>query len=577
MLQNQLLVPTLREAPSDAEAASHQLLLRAGYIRQMAAGIYTFLPLGLKVLHKISAIIREELNAAGAQELLLPVLQPTELWEESGRYHEYGPELMRIHDRHGREFALGPTHEEIITALVRSEISSYRQLPLTLYQIQSKFRDERRPRFGLLRGREFMMKDAYSFSESREDLRVIYVQMFQAYERIMTRCGLNFRAVEADAGSIGGEGDTHEFIVLSEIGEDTIAACSSCGYAANLERAESAMPVADSLAADSLDALAEIRPIERFPTPGMRTIDELCSGLGLKPENIIKTLIYMADGEPLAVLLQGGHEVNEIKLGQLCKAAKLELADEETIRRLTGAPCGFVGPVGLKIPLIVDRHAAVMNEAVTGGGEQDVHFRHVKPGRDFNVELTGDIVNVLEGEGCPRCAEGRLEFHRGIEVGHVFELGTKYSAKLGAQFVNREGMQQDVMMGCYGIGISRLMAAIAEQHHDTGGIRWPLAIAPFQIHLLTISDKDEAQASAASSLYKQLRAAGLEVLLDNREERPGIKFKDADLIGIPVRIVIGKLAGEGQVELKFRAEEGSRLMDIEAALTAVREYCNPLK
>ncbi|MBJ6360656.1 proline--tRNA ligase [Paenibacillus sp. GCM10012307] len=574
MLQSQLLMPTLREAPSDTEAASHQLLLRAGYIRQVAAGIYTFLPLGVKVLHKINAIIREELHAAGAQELLLPVLQPSEQWEESGRYHEYGPELMRIHDRHGREFALGPTHEEIITALVRSEIKTYRQLPLTLYQIQSKFRDERRPRFGLLRGREFMMKDAYSFSESREDLRLIYQTMFQAYERIMIRCGLDFRAVEADAGSIGGEGETHEFMALSEVGEDTIAVCSSCGYAANLEKAESAAP--DMNAEVPKGVLRESPLVESFCTPGMGTIDELCSGLGLKPDRIIKTLIYFTDGKPVAVLVQGGHEVNEIKLARLCRAAKVELADEDAIRQLTGGPRGFIGPVGLRLPLIADRHATGMNDAVTGGGEQDIHLRYVKPGRDFKVELTGDIVNVLEGERCSRCSEGILHFQRGIEVGHVFELGTKYSGKMGAQFVNREGKLQDIIMGCYGIGISRLMAAIAEQHHDAEGIRWPRTVAPFQVHLLTITSKDEAQADVASSLYSLLRDSGLEVLLDNREERPGIKFKDADLFGIPVRIVIGKLASEGKVELKFRAEEESRLLDIEATLAVVRDYYNTL-
>lgn len=545
MRQSTFLAPTLREAPAEAEAVSHKLMLRAGFIRQLAAGVYTYLPMGWRVLRKVETIVREEMDRAGAQELLMPAMQPAELWQESGRYQVYGPELIRFHDRHEREFALGPTHEEVITTLMRNEVRSYRKLPMNLYQIQTKFRDERRPRFGLLRGREFLMKDAYSFDADWEGLDKNYWSMFDAYSRIFTRAGLNFRPVEADAGAIGGEGGTHEFMALADIGEDTIAVCTSCDYAANLEKAEAA------------PGKTEYREVaagehEKFHTPNLRTIDQLTESLGVKPQDLIKTLIFVADGKPVAVILRGDHEVNEIKLKNYLDATELELADAETTAKITGAPVGFAGPVGLTgVQLLVDREAAAMPIGITGANEKDYHLRNVKPGVDFPIEFSGDFRTVIEGDQCPRC-EGTLKFYRGIEVGHVFKLGTKYSEKLGAVFLDANGQEQAMIMGCYGIGVSRVLSAIVEQSHDENGIIWPVSIAPFHVHLIPVSVKDEVQMKLAEDLYGRLRGAGVEVLLDDRDERPGVKFKDADLIGIPVRVTIGKQAAEGRVEFKLR-------------------------
>ncbi|MCG7409099.1 proline--tRNA ligase [Paenibacillus sp. ACRRX] len=569
MRQSQLLSPTLREAPADAEAVSHQLLLRAGYIRQTAAGVYSYLPLGRRVLRKLEHIVREEMDMAGAQEVLLPAIQPAELWQRSGRYALYGPELIRFHDRHEREFALGPTHEEVITTLVGGEVNSYRRLPLTMYQIQTKFRDERRPRFGLLRGREFLMKDAYSFDTDWEGLDRSYWNMYEAYHQIFTRMGLQFRAVEADPGSIGGEGGTHEFMALAAIGEDTIVSCSSCAYAANLEKAQS-IAAHSSRNENKCEMTADGESITPYPvmtklhTPNIRTIGQLKQALGKASQQMIKTLIYVADGQAVAVVVRGDHEVNEIKVKNTLGVAELQLADAETTSRVTGAPVGFAGPRGLSIPILVDEAVAGVKDALMGANEVDYHYDHVVPGRDFTLERIGDYRNAVEGDCCPRC-ESALQFSKGIEVGHIFKLGTKYSETLAATFLDTAGKEQNMVMGCYGIGISRLLSAAIEQHHDEHGIIWPLAIAPYQVHLVPVSVKDAEQTKVAEHLYEWLRRHHVEVLLDDRDERLGVKLKDADLMGIPLRIVIGKDAANGLVELKERSSGEKQIMTVEKA------------
>ncbi|MBP1995077.1 proline--tRNA ligase [Paenibacillus eucommiae] len=584
MRQNTLLSTTLREAPADAEVISHQWMLRAGFIRQLAAGIYTYLPLGWRVLRKVEQIVREEMDRAGAQEMLMPAMQPTELWKESGRYAVYGPELIRLHDRHEREFALGPTHEEVITKLVSGEISSYRRLPVTLYQIQTKFRDERRPRFGLLRGREFLMKDAYSFDADWAGLDQTYWKMYDAYQRIFNRCALKYRPVEADAGAIGGEGGTHEFMALADIGEDTIAVCPHCEYAANIEKAVAGAVAGTgtgigigtgtvpqtpgSLTVEQEDLAQEQ---EKIHTPGIRTIDQLVQALGVEANEIIKTLIYTADGQAIAVLVRGDHEVNEIKVKNVLSVENLEIANAEVVAKATGAPVGFVGPVGLTIPVFMDRGVADMSRGIAGANEQDYHIRNVQPKRDLSLEHIGDFRNVVEGDICPRCEEGSLQFYRGIEVGHVFKLGTKYSEKLGARFLDASGSEQVMIMGCYGIGVSRILSAIVEQNQDEQGIIWPMALAPFQVHVIPVSLKDEIQMKTAEELYQRLVDCGIEVLLDDRDERPGVKFKDSDLIGIPIRIVVGKHAAEGNVEFKERARAEQKIMKLEDAFSCVVE------
>ncbi|UQZ37134.1 proline--tRNA ligase [Paenibacillus sp. PK3_47] len=565
MRQNNLLASTLREAPSEAETASHRLLLRAGYIRQLAAGIYTYLPLGRRVLRKIENIVREEMEAAGAQEVLLPAMQPAELWRESGRYEVYGKELVKLQDRHEREFVLGPTHEEVITTLLRGEISSYRRLPVTVYQIQTKFRDERRPRSGLLRGREFLMKDAYSFDIDLEGLDRSYVQMYAAYQRILARCGLNYVAVQADSGAIGGEGGSHEFMAISDIGEDIVAVCSECDYAANLEQAEvhagERTPL--QLNGDALPAA------EKIHTPAMRTIQELEQGLNITAEQVIKTLVYTGGDKTFAVLVRGDHEVNEIKAARAMGVSEVSLAGYEALKDTAGVESGFVGPVGLSMPILADRAVAEMAQAVTGAGEKDYHLRGVVPGRDFSLDHVGDFRNAAEGECCPQCGRGVLHFHQGIEVGHVFKLGTKYSEKLGADYLNAAGRKHHMIMGCYGIGISRLAAAVAEQNHDEQGLIWPSALSPYRVHILLMSVKDKEQAAAAEALYEQLTQSGIDVLLDDRDERAGVKFKDSALIGIPIAIVVGKDAVAGKVEWMDRRENTKELMNISDAAARV--------
>ncbi|WP_017815069.1 proline--tRNA ligase [Paenibacillus shenyangensis] len=600
MKQSQLLAVTLRESPGDAEAASHRLLLRAGYIRQLAAGIYTYLPLGRMVLRKLEQLIREEMDQSGAQEVLLPAIQPAELWQESGRYDRYGRELLRLQDRHERDFVLGPTHEEVITDLIRSEIGSYRQLPVTLYQIQTKFRDERRPRSGLLRGREFLMKDAYSFAMDEVTMQQSYKIMYDAYHRILQRCGLDFRAVEADAGSIGGQGNTHEFMVMTEAGEDTIAVCTHCDYAANLEKAESAVipsvagfdtnATAIAVLSHEADADTEITPIhvshltakttevgnglqpEKFHTPGWRTITELTQALSITADHIIKTVIFLADQQPIAVLIRGDEEINAIKVQNYLQVDELILADADTIQRITGAPVGFVGPYGLvsnDLTWLADYSILPLQDAIAGGNEEDYHYRHINVERDLNLLHIGDFRNVRTGDSCPRCQEGHIHFQRGIEVGHVFQLGDKYSAAMNATYTDSSGQDQFIQMGCYGIGVSRLVAAIVEQHHDEQGICWPAAIAPYQVHLIPISTKDEQQMSVALQLYKRLIQAHHDVLLDDREERAGVKFKDSDLIGIPIRLIIGKGAAAGEVEYMERSTGIREQLTIEDAIQRV--------
>ncbi|MUG85754.1 proline--tRNA ligase [Paenibacillus timonensis] len=565
MLQSRLLSPTLREAPSDAEARSHQFLLRGGYIRQLAAGIYSYLPLGRRVLHQIERIVREEMDRAGAMEILLPAMQPAELWRESGRYERYGTELIRFKDRNDREFALGPTHEEVITSLLRDEVNSYRKLPLTLYQIQTKFRDERRPRFGLLRGREFLMKDAYSFDTDWTGLDQRYRAMFTAYEEIFGRCGLDYRAVEADPGTIGGEGGTHEFMALSDIGEDLVAVCGNCDYAANLEKATSAPP-SGSQPNQAPDAALP----EAVNTPDVHTIEQLCEFFHASPEQFLKTLIYVPEGkEPIAVVVRGDYEVNELKVAAWLGVDSVQLADRETVEKITVAPVGYAGPLGLSIPVLIDQDAWIMTTAIAGANTANTHLRSVCPTRDVPEATVGDFRNVVNGDTCPRCHGGQLKLLRGIEVGHVFKLGMKYSQQMGAVILDSQGRQQPMIMGCYGIGLSRLMSAIAEQYHDEHGLIWPATIAPYRAHLIPISIKDPQQMKLATLLYEDLTQAGVDVLLDDREERAGSKFHDADLIGIPYRVIIGKTADQGQVEWLERGTMKRELISLNEAIQRI--------
>ncbi|GAB7388253.1 proline--tRNA ligase [Bacillaceae bacterium] len=551
MRQSQMLLPTLREVPSEAEIASHQLMLRAGMIRQLASGIYTYLPLGYRVLRKVEGIVREEMDRAGAQEIVMPAVQPAELWRETGRWDAYGPELMRLKDRHERDFVLGPTHEEVITSLVRDEVKSYKKLPLTLYQIQTKYRDEIRPRFGVIRAREFVMKDAYSFDVDAEGLERSYRAMYEAYERIFTRCGLHFRAVEADAGAIGGKG-THEFMALSDIGEDTIAYCANCSYAANIEKAEVAYRP-DGPETEKETAPGQPAEMKKVHTPGVKSIEQLTEFLRVQPQKVIKSVLFRVDEQCVLVLVRGDHEVNEAKVKELFAANVIELADEGAVRRITGAAPGFAGPVGLREPvtIVADRAVETLVNAVAGANETDYHLLNVTPGKDFAVSRYADVRNIQEGDVCPRCG-GEIRFARGIEVGHVFKLGTKYSKQMGATFLDENGKERVMIMGCYGIGISRLVAAIIEQNHDENGIIWPASVAPYQVHLITVNGKQEEQLRLSEQIYESLSGEKFEVLWDDRQERAGVKFKDSDLIGIPLRVVVGAKAGEGIVECKIR-------------------------
>ncbi|MEC2073141.1 proline--tRNA ligase [Alkalihalophilus marmarensis] len=543
MRQRSLLLPTLRDVPADADIISHQLMLRAGMIRQIAAGVYSYLPLAKRVLHKVESIVREEMDAAGAQELTMPTMHPAELWQETGRWDKMGGELMRLKDRHDRDFALGPTHEEVITSILRDSISSYKKLPVNLYQIQTKFRDERRPRFGLLRGREFMMKDAYSFHATPESLDEAYKEMYDAYSRIFSRAGLTFRPVIADSGAIGGK-DTHEFMALADVGEDTIAYSDESDYAANIEMA------AVKINYVKPDVEAEDRT--KVDTGSAKTIEEVSTSLSVPEDQIIKTLLVSIDEEWVLVLLRGDHELNDIKLKHELSAGAIRFAEASEVAGILSAPVGNIGPVGAEgVKIIADHAVSAMVNVVCGANEENYHFTGVTADRDFKVDQYADLRFIKEGDPSP-CGKGTIRFAQGIEVGQVFKLGTVYSEAMNATILDENGKTQPMIMGCYGVGVSRTVAAIIEQHHDENGIVWPPSVAPYDVHLLTLNSKNAEQSELSEELYQSLKKTGFDVLYDDRPERAGVKFKDSDLIGIPLRVSVGKRAAEGIVEVKIR-------------------------
>lgn len=544
MKQSKIFIPTLREVPADADIKSHQLLLRAGFIRQNASGIYSYLPLANKVLKKIEQIVREEMDAAGSVELLMPAMQQAELWQESGRWYTYGPELMRMKDRHNREFALGATHEEVITSLIRDEVKSYKRLPLSLYQIQTKFRDEKRPRFGILRGREFIMKDAYSFHSSHESLAEVYDALFQAYCNIFERCGLNYRAVIADSGAMGGK-DTHEFMVLSDVGEDTIAYSTESNYAANIEMA----PVKATYTKTD----EQEKDLEKVKTENQKSIEEVSEYLKTTADKCIKSLLFKVDEKYVLVLVRGDHEVNDIKVKNLLEASVVELAEASETKTVLGCNVGSVGPINVKeVEVIADHAVKSIVNGICGANEEDFHFINVNPDRDFEVSQYADLRFIQEGDVSPD-GKGTIVFAKGIEVGHVFKLGTRYSEAMGATYLDENGRAQPIIMGCYGIGVSRTMAAIVEQFNDDRGIVWPSSVAPYDLHLITVNTKDDSQNELTETIYTTLKANRFDVLVDDRAERAGVKFADSDLIGLPIRITVGKKAAEGIVELKVRS------------------------
>jgi prolyl-tRNA synthetase len=571
MRYSNYLIPTHKEVPAEAEVISHQLMLRAGLIRKLTSGIYTYLPAGLRALRKVENIIREEMNRAGAIEVLMPAVQPAELWQESGRWEYYGRELLRFKDRHNRDACLGPTHEEVITDLVRKEIHSYRQMPINLYQIQTKFRDEIRPRFGVMRCREFVMKDAYSFDAQEEGADKSYEVMYQTYSHIFRRCGLKFRAVEADTGSIGGS-FSHEFMVLADTGEDQIVSCQKCEYAANLEKAEVNREKAEPSASNK----GEMKPIEEVETPGIRTVEEVTSFLSISPSQLIKTLIFKSDGDVVAALVRGDHDLNEIKLRNLLKAEQVEMAEPETVAEVSGAPLGFAGPMGLKVRVVADHAIEGMRNAVTGGNKQDLHLRNVNRERDFHVDLFGDLRMITPEDSCPRCGS-EIRFGRGIEVGHVFKLGTKYSEAMGAVFLDEDGVEKPIVMGCYGIGVGRTVAAAIEQNHDENGIIFPIPIAPFEVVILPLQMHEPEVVNASEKIYTELSESGLDVLLDDRDLRAGVKFNDADLLGTPVRVTVGmRNLKNSEVEMKLRSEKESSRVPLQDAPTLIRQRVKEL-
>jgi len=566
MRTSQYFITTQKETPADAEVISHQLMLRAGLIRKLASGLYTWLPLGLKVLRKVEQVVREEMNNSGALEISMPVVQPAELWQESGRWEQYGPELLRIQDRHQRDFCLGPTHEEVITDLLRNEIKSYKQLPLNMYQIQTKVRDEIRPRFGIMRSREFLMKDAYSFHASQESLADTYEVMHRAYSNIFTRLGLDFRPVIADTGSIGGNA-SHEFHVLANSGEDDIAFSNQSDYAANVEMAEALAPVGERPAPGA--------KMTEIATPGVRTIADLAALLSVDPASTVKTLVVNGDndGELVALVLRGDHQLNAIKVEKLSGVANpLQMAEDDAVRKTLGAGFGSLGPVGLDIPVIVDRSAAHLADFICGANQDEVHLTGVNWGRDCPLSRVEDLRDVVQGDPSPD-GQGILQIKRGIEVGHIFQLGTKYSEAINATVLNEHGKSVTMAMGCYGIGVSRIVASAIEQNHDDKGITWPTAMAPFELVIVPLNmQKSEAVADCALALYRQFREAGVDVLLDDRNERPGVKFADMELIGIPHRLVIGDRAlADDQVEYKGRQDTESQLLARPEVFTSVMQ------
>ena len=559
MKMSNMLISTLREVPAEAEIDSHKLMLRAGMIRKMAAGVYNYMPLGLKVLKKVEDIVREEMNAAGAQEFLASAIIPAELWQESGRWDAYGAEMFRLKDRGERDFCLGPTHEEVFTDIARNEIKSYKQLPLNLYQIQTKYRDERRPRFGVMRSREFVMKDAYSFDKDQEGLDIVYDKMHDAYVKIFNRCGLDAKCVAADSGAIGGS-NSAEFMVKSEVGEDDVVFCSKCDYAANIEKASSPAEKEEK---------QELKELNEIETPNSKTIEELVKSLNTNEKKFAKTILFNADGKIIAVMVRGDREINEVKISNaIGEVTNLELASSEEVKKATGAEVGFAGPIGIKVDiLLVDEEVANMYNFIVGANKTGYHIGNVNYGRDFEGTI-GDFRNVTEGQKCPICGE-KVTIARGTEVGHIFKLGTKYSESMNANFIDEDGKEKPFIMGCYGIGVTRTMASIIEQHHDENGIIWPLSVAPYHVSLIPVNVKDEQQTKVANELYEQLISMGVEVLLDDRNERAGVKFKDSELMGIPMRVTVGKKIGDGEVEFKLR--------DGEMEVIKIYDVCNIIK
>lgn len=560
MKMTNLYAPTLREVPAEAEVPSHQLMLRAGMIRKAAGGVYSYLPLAWRTLRKIEQIVREEMDAKGGQEIAMPIVQPAEIWQQTGRWDVYGDEMFRLKDRHQRDFCLGPTHEEMVTTLVKQDVRSYRQLPLLVYQIQNKYRDEIRPRFGLMRGREFIMKDLYSFDRDTAGLEISYKKMYDAYSQIFSRCGLEFRPVEADPGAIGGSG-THEFMVIADSGEAAIAYCDGCDFAANVEKAE-LLPLTSVAEAE--------KPLETVATPGKKTINDVAGYLSLSADRLIKSLAFITEKGPVLALIRGDHEVNEIKLANLLNVLQLEMAGEKEIQSQFHSEPGYIGPVGLtNITIVADASVMNMHNAVCGANEADRHFISVLPRRDIKPTHVADIRLIREGDPCPRCSSP-VKTARGIEVGQVFKLHTKYSQALDATYLDENGQEQLMVMGCYGVGVSRTMAAAIEQHHDADGIIWPASIAPYQVVIVPINTKDEPQMTMAEQIYRELSAVGVEVVLDDREERSGVKFKDADLIGYPLRITVGpKALKENCVELKVRRTKESLLLPLDGYVDGV--------
>lgn len=563
MRMSKLLMPTLREVPSEAEITSHKLMLRAGLIRKLASGIYSYLPLGLRAERKVERIVREEMDRAGAQELLMSALLPAEAYQASGRWEVFGDSMFKLKDRNDRDFCLGPTHEELFTQTVIDNVKSYKEYPMTLYQIQNKYRDEGRPRFGLIRGREFVMKDAYSFDLDEKGLDESYKKMYEAYCRIFTRLGLDFTIVDADSGAMGGSG-SQEFMVKSPVGEDGIAYCDACGYAANYEKAECVVQEKPSVKGDF--------EMEKIHTPNAHTIEELVSFLGAEPHNFAKTIIYKADDKYIAAMVRGDREINEVKLKNLVGCIDdLELAASAVVRDITKAEVGFAGPVGLDIPVYADKEVTFMENFIVGANETDMHYKNVNIGRDFEPTVVADIRLIEDGDVCPKCGQP-IKTAQGIEVGHIFKLGTKYSEALGLTCQDEEGKSKTVIMGCYGIGVTRCLAAVIEQCNDENGIIWPVSVAPYHAIVIPANSKSEEQTAMAEKIYENLLAQGVETLLDDRNERPGVKFKDADLIGIPVRIVVGKKSGEGIVEYKERTAENSIDKTVDEAVADVVKF-----
>lgn len=566
MRASRYLISTTREFPREAEYISHKLMLKAGLIKKVAAGIYSFFPLGYRVLAKISSIVREEMDNFGAQELLLPFMQPARLWKKSGRWTEYGDELIRFQDRKRTEFILGPTHEEIITELVKKEITSYKQLPLTLYQIQIKFRDEQRPRGGVIRAREFLMKDAYSFCQDKRALELNYEEMKKVYEKIFSRCSLNYKIVEASPGAMGGE-KSEEFIALSDSGEDRLVECKKCGYLAKMEMAE-------SLETEEREK-EELKEIKEVYTPQVRSIEELCKFLNISPAKTIKTILYETEKEPVAVLVRGDHQINEEKIKKLMKVTRVNIIEENLVKEMTGIEAGFLGPVEFdKFKLIVDNAIIRGRNFVTGGNKKDIHLVNVNPERDFKPDIVGDIRFPLANDKCPFC-KNRIEIKRGIELAHLFQLGQRYSQRLGAFFLNKKGKKETLEMGCYGIGISRLPAVIIEQNHDKKGIIWPKKIAPFQVAIVSTNQET---LKIAERVYHKLNEAGIETLWDDRELRAGVKFQDIDLIGIPFKLIIGNtFLKERKIEIKERREERIKKVSVEEVVQKMEELIKDAK